>query len=211
MMAKSSVWPKRRIIGLTAGLAAAIGVTATPGTAHAATVLSLTYPVSGTTFVKSTDSSMSLGPGTLAADLDENGNMTGHVSLPPAAGAFKELGVVPVTVTAEFIEAAPTTGTVDLNTGEVHATSHFTIRLRNLRVAGIPNPVGDHCETESPAKISVVSDENFNVLTGGNLTGTYTIPKFEHCLLATPLINLTVPGPGNTITLTLGAATVPPS
>lgn len=36
---------------------------------------------------------------------------------------------------------------------------------------------------------------------------TYTIPRFAHCLLATPLINLTLPGPGHTITLTLGAAT----
>lgn len=48
---------------------------------------------------------------------------------------------------------------------------------------------------------------DFSVITGGNLTGTYTIPKFQNCLLATPLINLTVPGSGNTITLTLGAAT----
>jgi hypothetical protein len=213
MLGKSSVPVKRRgkVIALAAGLLSTLGVVSTPGTAHADVVLRLNYPVTGTTYIKSTDSSMSLGPGTLAATLDENANMTGHVSLPPAAGSFKEFGVIPVTVTTEFIEAAPTTGTVNINTGAVQATSHFTLRLKNLRVAGIPTPVGDHCETETPANISVVSDENFNVLTGGNLSGTYTIPKFEHCLLATPLINLTVPGPGNTITLTLGAATVPPS
>jgi hypothetical protein len=32
-------------------------------------------------------------------------------------------------------------------------------------------------------------------------------PRFTHCLLDTALINLTLPGPGNTITLTLGAPT----
>jgi hypothetical protein len=42
---------------------------------------------------------------------------------------------------------------------------------------------------------------------GGVLNGTYTIPRFTHCLLATPLINLTIPGAGNTITLTLGTPT----
>lgn len=47
----------------------------------------------------------------------------------------------------------------------------------------------------------------FNALTGGTVSGTYTIPRFAHCLLAPPLINLTLPDPGNTITLTLGAAT----
>jgi hypothetical protein len=43
---------------------------------------------------------------------------------------------------------------------------------------------------------------------GGSLSGTYTIPPFAHCELLTPVLNLTVPGPGNTITLTLGKAKV---
>jgi hypothetical protein len=34
--------------------------------------------------------------------------------------------------------------------------------------------------------------------------GHYTIPRFAHCGFATFLINLTIPGPNNTITLTLG-------
>jgi hypothetical protein len=51
------------------------------------------------------------------------------------------------------------------------------------------------------------SQAGFNALSGGTVSGTYTIPKFTHCLLATALINLTLPGPGNTITLTLGAPT----
>ena len=39
---------------------------------------------------------------------------------------------------------------------------------------------------------------------GGAVSGSYTIPAFHHCLLNTLLLNLTIPGPGNTLNLTLG-------
>jgi hypothetical protein len=71
----------------------------------------------------------------------------------------------------------------------------------------VPILVGPSCET-SPATITVSSQAGFNVLNGGTLSGTYTIPPFAHCGLATLLINLTLPGPGNTISLTLGKGTL---
>jgi hypothetical protein len=55
---------------------------------------------------------------------------------------------------------------------------------------------------------AVRHSEMRNVLNGGTLAGTYTIPPFAHCGLATFLINLTLPGPGNTISLTLGAGSL---
>jgi hypothetical protein len=42
------------------------------------------------------------------------------------------------------------------------------------------------------------------------VSGTYTIPQFAHCGLVTPVLNLTITGPGNTISLTLGKAHVVP-
>jgi hypothetical protein len=48
----------------------------------------------------------------------------------------------------------------------------------------------------------------FNVLAGGTLTGTYTIGNFAHCGLTTGLVNLLVPGSGNTVSLTLAAPTI---
>jgi hypothetical protein len=39
---------------------------------------------------------------------------------------------------------------------------------------------------------------------GGPLSGRYTIGLFRHCGLNTVLLNLTIPGPGNTLNLTLG-------
>jgi hypothetical protein len=41
-------------------------------------------------------------------------------------------------------------------------------------------------------------------LTTGPVSGSYTIPLFHHCGLSTLLLNLTIPGSGNTLNLTLG-------
>ena len=55
--------------------------------------------------------------------------------------------------------------------------------------------------------ISLTSGAGFNLLNGGTLSGTCAIPRLSHCGLVTILINPTIPGPGNTISLTLGPAT----
>jgi hypothetical protein len=195
---------------------AAIAVTgiglATPALASPAApadqTVSVTYPVSGSTFIKAVNSSITLGPGTLSTTADlTTSTLTGTLSLPPATGSFKELGLVPVTATTEMIQDGQATGTVNFTTNAVTTTTKESIKLTSLKVAGLPVPVGNSCET-SPATITVSSQPGFNVLSGGTLSGTYTIPSFAHCGLATLLINLTLPGPGNTITLTLGAGTL---
>jgi hypothetical protein len=202
---------KKRLAGIlfaSATVASAIGGAGLLGAspASADTTISLTYPVSGSTYINAIHTSIPLGPGTLAATADlTTGTITGSVNLPAATGSFKELGLVPVTATTEFVEQGQTTGTLEAN-GGIEATSHITLKLTSLKVAGIPLPVGNSCQTATPATIALTSQPGFNALTGGTLSGTYTIPRFVHCLLATPLINLTLPGPGNTITLTLGAA-----
>ncbi len=113
-----------------------------------------------------------------------------------------------MTATTRFINDGPTTGTLNLNTGAVETTSKITLRIVSLSVAGLGVPVGHSCQTVTPVVIKVTSLKGFNILKGGNLGGTYTIPRFANCLLATPLINATVPGPGNTIKLTLGKAKI---
>jgi hypothetical protein len=194
------------ILLVTATMAAAIGVGAAPAQADDPT-FTATYPINGSTHIKATNSDMPLGPGSLRVTLDlTTGAVDGSVSLPPATGSFTEFGIVPVVATTEFIEAAPTTGSVDINTGATQTESHMTLKLTSLKVAGLPVLVGNDCETVTPATIDLASQPGFNVVTGGDVSGTYTIPAFAHCLLATPLINLTIPGPGNTITLTLGPA-----
>jgi hypothetical protein len=200
---------KKRLASILFTTAAAAAATAGLGAspASADTTVNLTYPVNGSTYINAIHSSIPLGPGTLSATADlTTASLTGSVNLPPATGSFTELGLVPVTATTEFVQDGQTTGTLESN-GGIQATSQITLKLTSLKVAGLPIPLGTSCETAKPATITLTSQAGFNALTGGTVSGTYTIPYFAHCGLATPLINLTLPGPDNTISLTLGAAT----
>jgi hypothetical protein len=191
------------------GLVATFAVAASTTAASADTIVHATYPVNGSTFVKAANFTLKLGPGTLKAALDAStGHITAALTLPNATGSFKQFGLIPVTATTQFINDGPTTGTVNLSTGAVKTTSKITLKIVSLSVAGLPVPVGDNCETTQPAVVKVTSQPGFNILKGGNLAGSYTIPQFGNCGLVTPLLNLTIPGSGNTITLTLGKAKI---
>jgi len=191
--------------------AAGIGLTAAPAVASPAapadTTITVTYPVTGSTTIKAINSTLDLGPGTLTSTADlTTSTLTGTLSLPASTGSFKELGFIPVTATTQLIQDGPATGTVNFSTNVVTTTAQTTIQLTSLKVLGVNVPVGPACETVTPTPVTVTSQPGFNVLSGGTLAGTYAIPHFAHCGLATFLINLTLPGPGNTISLTLGAA-----
>ena len=193
----------------TAGLAAAFIVAATTVPASADTIIHVRYKVTGSTFLKAPNATLPLGPGRLAASLDENtGAIKAALTLPDATLSFKQFGLIPVTATTHFINNGPTTGNLDINTGAVNTTSHITMQIVSLSIAGLPVPVGPACESSAPAVIQVASQPGFNIIKGGNLAGTYTIPQFANCGLVTPIINLTLTGPGNTITLTLGKAKI---
>jgi hypothetical protein len=199
---------KSLVIAAAAGGLLSLGVV--PATmASADTTVTVTYPVTGSTYLKAINSTVPLGPGTLSSTVDLNTSaVSATLSLPAATGSFKEFGFIPVTATTQFIQDGTATGTADLSTSTVSVTSQTTLQITKLSVGGLSIPVGSNCETRTPASITVNSQAGFNVLSGGNLAGTYTIPKFSHCGLATLLINLTIPGPENTITLTLGAGTL---
>lgn len=194
-----------------AGLLALATIAATPAAASAATTLKVRYPVKGSTVIKAANATVTLGPGTLRSRVNlSNGNVTASLNLPPATGSFKELGLVPVTATVAFIQNGPTTGKVDLNTGAVTTMSNITLQITSLSVSGLPVPVGPSCESATPASVALASQPGFSIVNGGTVSGTYTIPPFAGCGLITPVLNLTITGPGNTISLTLGKAHVIP-
>lgn len=199
---------RRIAVTAVAGVLAISGVIASAGAASADTFLKASYPVTGSTYIKAPNFNLALGPGTLASTVDvTTGSLTANLKLPDATGSFNDLGLIPVTATTQFINNGPTTGKIDLNTGVVHTTSRITLRIVDLKVAGIDMPVGSSCQTATPVTVKVTSQSGFNILQGGNLGGSYTIPQFANCGLETLLINLTIPGSGNTITLTLGKPT----
>jgi hypothetical protein len=194
-----------------AGLLALATIAATPAAASAATVIKVRYPVNGSTFLKAANATVPLGPGALRSRVNlTTGAVTASLNLPPATGSFKELGLIPVTATVAFIQNGPTTGTVDLNTGAVTTMSSITLQITSLSVSGLPVPVGPACESATPASVALASQPGFSIVNGGTVSGTYTVPPFAGCGLITPVLNLTITGPGNTISLTLGKAHVIP-
>lgn len=204
---------KRRLAGAAfvfVAVAAALGLGVS--SALADTVVNASYPINGTTHVAATNSDLTLGPGTLtaAADLTTDRITSGSLTLPDATGTFTELGFVPVTATVAFQQVGQVTGTINANTGAVTATADVTLRITDLKVAGIDVGVGPFCQTSQPASITIASGAGFSIFSGGPVSGTYTIPQFSNCGLLgieTPVINAVIPGPNNTITLTLGRAT----
>lgn len=190
---------------LSVGLVSAAGLTATASTAAADSVLNVHYALTGSTFLKKLNTTVNLGSGTLSSSVDlTTGTATSTLSLPPATASVKEFGFVPVTATTEMIQNGPATGTVNLTANTITSTANVTLKITNLTVFGVSLPVGDSCET-TPFSISLSSGTGFTVGGGGPVDGSYTIPLFHHCGLNTALLNLTIPGSGNTISLTLGA------
>ena len=196
----------RRLAALAVGtsLLAAAGLAATAGSASADTVLNVHYALTGTTFIKKLNTTVDLGSGTLASTVDlTTGTSSSTLTLPPATASAKVLGLIPVSATTEMIQNGPASGTVNLTTNTISSTASVTLKITSLTVAGLRLPVGDSCQT-SPFSVTLNSGAGFTVGGGGPISGSYTIPAFHHCLLNTLLLNLTIPGPGNTLNLTLG-------
>lgn len=200
---------RKRSLGaaaLAAAASAAVALGSALSAPAAAAPLKFAYHVTGTSMVKKTNSTVKLGPATLHLRLRGNGSFTGSLKLPPAQTSFKALGLLPVTATATFIQVGKLTGRLRTVKGRVHVTSvaHDILRLSDVKVADIPQNVGDKCQTKQPIALSVKNTKPFDLTKGGFLHGTFTIPSFADCgLLNTPLINLLVPGPGNTVSLHL--------
>ncbi|MFI5430091.1 hypothetical protein [Aeromicrobium sp. UC242_57] len=192
---------RRRAAVLGAGAMIAL----VPAAAHAVTI-GVDYDVTGTSLIASTDSTINLGPATLSTDIDANtGNFTGSMPLPGTTTRFEVIGLIPVTAKVDFVEAAPVTGHIKLFglDASIESTASYYIKLSNIKIVGFPTFTGSHCRTKVPVSIpaNTPAGENFHLTQGGNLEGEYTIGDFEHCGLNTWLINLLVPGSGNTVDL----------
>ena len=190
---------------LSVGLFSAVGLAATAGPASADSTINVHYALTGSTFLKKLNTTVNLGSGTLSSSVDlTTGTASSTLTLPPATASVKEFGIVPVTATTELLQNGPATGPVSLTANTITSTANVTLKITHLTIFGVSLPVGNSCET-TPFSITLSSGSGFTVGGGGPLTGTYTIPFFHECGLNTGLLNLTIPGSGNTISLTLGA------
>ncbi|RJQ67559.1 hypothetical protein D5S17_33565 [Pseudonocardiaceae bacterium YIM PH 21723] len=176
------------------------------------TILKVSYPLTGTTHIKAVDATAKLGPGELLSTVNlDKAELTANLKIPVTTMSFKQFGLIPVSAVTELVQIGQTTGKLDVNTGGVTTTSKVKLRVVEMSVSGLPVPVGPACQSASVATITMNSEPGFNPLTGGTVSGTYTIPEFSGCgLIITPLINSTITGPGNTISFQLAEPTVVP-
>jgi hypothetical protein len=211
MTARRSIARRAALAILTTAVVAGtvpVATAAAAGTVRHATSggLTVTYKATGSTTVVKTSSTVALGPATLTATLNSSGTFTGSLPLPATSTSFKALGLVPVSATVTFVAAGPLTGT--LATGKkttITSSSSYYIRLSNVTLAGLPGLVGNRCQTKAPITINAATPNGkaFDITNGGKLTATYTIGSFANCGLTTVLVNLLIPGAGNTLTLKL--------
>lgn len=94
-------------------------------------------------------------------------------------------------------------GTV--SNGNMTVRQEVSMTLNNLRLKIFGFPVsqsnGLSCTTGEPVALSLSTPagESFDPLTGGRLTGKYTLPAFAGCGVMTELVNLFLAGPDNTL------------
>lgn len=205
---------RRAIVGLTTSLLAVslLGATSTPGFARTASAkpaapdaaaqpsssFAFDYWVDATTTLKKLNQTVTVPRGTFKGSIDfSTSKLTGSITLPPAKAPFKVAGLPLATATFKITEVKPVTGTLNLNTLVVTATSVFNIQIVSVSPVGLPsvNLVGNSCVTSKPVSVTMSGP-----FTSGMFSGTYTIPPLKNCGAATTALNLVVPGPGNTFT-----------
>lgn len=185
-----------------------------PTAAQAAT-LNLDYDAVGTSHIASTNNDIPLGPSTLSTHLNTESNaFTGSLPLPGTTTRFEVLGFIPVTADVAFVPTAPLAGTLT-NDGTnliVSSTATYHIRLSNIKIVGFPTFTGPFCRTINPVTIpaNTPAGQGFGLLTGGNLSGQFSIGNFQNCGLNTGLINLLIPGSGNTANIQVSNGRVVP-
>lgn len=186
-------------------------------------LLSANYPVTGTAHLKKANVDVPLGPTTLAADVgfvgteDNPSNdlaFNATLPLPPKTVKFKAFGYLPVQAKVYFTQVGPATGVigVDLENDQtpLNANARYVVTLRDIVVGGAKANVGDNCQTRYPIDVNI-SSPNFDIFSGGPLTGGFDLGKFNNCKSSTDLVNLIVPSNENTVKLKLGAIDIPVS
>lgn len=177
----------------------------------------VTFDLEGITNVAANDSDVPLN-GQIDSSINlTTGDFTADLQLDPTQAQFqisKLFHKIQGRADIEFEPVGETTGSLDLESGQLTAESELTIKIPEARVSvigfgfgsdGIRIGGGTSCQTKEPATINLSSPEGeeFDPLQGGTVTGTYVAPELENCGLLTGVLNEFFEGPGNTIELEL--------
>jgi len=175
--------------------------------ASAATSYPIDYTVNATTTLAKLHQTVTVPPGSFIGSLNlKTFVLTGNLSLPPASTTVSLAGIGLATATFELSATKPVTGKVDIKTLQVTATASFNVLVTSVKPLGLPiNLVGNSCGTSTP--VSVTFSGKLSLKASSAFSGTYTIPPLKTCGLATPALNLLIPGPGNVFSASFVPAT----
>jgi hypothetical protein len=137
---------------------------------------------------------------TLHVDAD-SGVFSGEFVLDQSAISRTFLGVRIFSAIVQ-IEADAVAGQID-DGGWMSATVTVDAAIAAVRAAGLTLISGGACRTATHAVVPLRSEPGFNLERGGRLAGVYQRPPFTGCGWTTPLVNLLVAGPGNTVVIDL--------
>lgn len=189
------------VLGLMASVTAGSAVLAPAASADPD--LAINWEIDASTHVASLNQDVTVTGGSFVGSVDlATGEVTGDLTLPPANVQFK-LGSLPLAnIGFELVPVGGISGTVDFSTLTITQTSSFHIRIPYIRPVLLPfNLVGNRCQTAEPITLTMTGA--VDLVNGTTLSGEYEIPRFKNCgLLVTPILNLLVPGGGNTFTAT---------
>ena len=97
----------------------------------------------------------------------------------------------------------------ELIDGELVLSLQARIRLADIRLKlfGVPIAIynGEQCVSSQAMSLSAVTPpgQHFDVTTGGQVTGEYSVPAFENCGVMTGLVNRYLAGAGSSLSLQL--------
>lgn len=191
---------------LVASAVAALAILPTAAPAQAAPEIPIDWTVDASSTLAKLGQTIHIEGGTFKGAYDlGTGQLTGDINLPKVTSRL-DIGSLPLAdITMKMEQAAPVTGTVDLATMTAHTTSKLNVRIPEIRPVLLPfiNLVKTTCMTREPVVANLSGPAN---LAGDStFTATYTMPKLKDCgWLTTPILNLVVPGEGNTMTATFG-------
>jgi hypothetical protein len=195
---------------IAAVAAAVVGLASPAAAANPVATLPIDYDVSATTTLASLGQTVTTTGGSFVGAVtlydDGTASIGGNMSLPPASQTLAIAGIPLATATFAVVPNGPVSGTVDLATMTATTTASFNIRITSVRPTILPwlNLVGSRCTTAQP--ISVTMSGPISLAGGSSFSGSFTMPRLKDCGLLTPILNLIVPGPGNTFSASFAPA-----
>ena len=194
---------------------AGFGLATAAPPASADTIIPINWTVNASTTLKSLGLTVTVPPGTFVGQVDlTTGALTRQPQ--PARGRQDHLAARVPAGHRHLLDEGERShhrprrpGHPD---GDGELVVHLLITSATLSIAPWLNLVGNSCRGVSP--ISVNMSGPVNLSGASTFSSTYTVPKFTGCgFLVTPLLNLIIPGPGNTFTATLRATghLIPPA